>query len=59
MKTHRPTYRLYADRKSLFTLLNSLDNRGIWPPGALSPIFAIAKSFFGALYNTSTIIGSS
>ena len=49
----------YADRKSLFTLSNSFDNRGIWPPVVLSLTFAIAKSFFGALCNTSAIIGLS
>ena len=38
---------------------NSFDNRGIWPFAALSLTFVIAKSFFGALYNTSVIIGSS
>ena len=48
---------IFADRKSLLTLSNSCDNRGIWPPAALSPTFAIAKSFFGTLYNTSAIIG--
>ena len=41
--------RLYADRKSLFTLSNFFDNRGIWSPAALSPTFVIAKSFHGAL----------
>ena len=51
--------RCYADRKSLFTLSNSFDNRGIWPPAAPSLTFAIAKSFFGALCNTSAIIGLS
>ena len=51
--------RCYADRKSLFTLSNSFDNRGIWPPAASSLTFAIAKSFFGALCNTSAIIGLS
>ena len=55
----RPSARFYADRKSLFELLNSFDNRGTSPPAALSLTFAIAKSFFGALYNTSAIIGSS
>ena len=49
----------YADRKSLFTLSDSFDNRGIWPPAAPSLTFAIAKSFFGALCNTSAIIGLS
>ena len=55
----RPGARCYADRKSLFTLSNSFDNRvvHIWLPAALSLTFAIAKSFFGALYNTSAIIG--
>ena len=51
--------RLYADRKSLFTLSNSFDNRGIWLPASLSLTFAIATSLFGALYHTSAIIGSS
>ena len=55
----RPDARCYADRKSLFTPSNSFDNRGIWPPAALSLTFAIAKSFFGALCNTSAIIGLS
>ena len=55
----RPNARCYADRKSLFTLSNSFDNRGIWPPAASSLTFAIAKSFFGALCNTSAIIGLS
>ena len=49
----------YADRKSLFTLSNTFDNHGIWPPAAPSLTFAIAKSFFGALCNTSAIIGLS
>ena len=35
------------------------DNRGIWPPATLSLTFAIAKSFFGVLCNTSAIIGLS
>ena len=47
-----PGARCYTDRKSLFTLLNSFDNCGIWPSAVLSLTFAIAKSFFGALYNT-------
>ena len=55
----RSSARLYADRKSLFMLSNSFDNRGIWPPAALSLTFAIAKTFFGALCNTSAIIGLS
>ena len=55
----RPIARFYADRKSLLTLSNSFDTRGIWPPAVLSLTFAIAKSFFGALYKTSPIIGSS
>ena len=57
----RPGARYYADRKSLFTLSNSFDHRGvlIWPPAAPSLTFAIAKSFFGALCNTSAIIGLS
>ena len=55
----RPDARCYADRKSLFTLLNSFDNRDIWPPAAPSLTFALAKSFFGALCNTSAIIGLS
>ena len=46
---------LVIDRRSLFTLSNSFDNRGIWPPAALALTFAIAKSFFGALYNTAII----
>ena len=37
---------------------NSFDNRGIWPPAALALTFAIAKSFFGVLYNSSAMIGS-
>ena len=40
-------------------LSNSFDNRGIWPPAALSLTFAVSKSFFGALCNNSAIIGSS
>ena len=43
IKTRRP---VLSDRKSLFTLSNSFDNRGIWPPAAPSLTFAIAKSFF-------------
>ena len=46
----RPDARCYADRKSLFTLSNSFDNRGIWPPAAPSLTFAIAKSFFLARF---------
>ena len=50
----------YDDKRFSFsTLSNSFDNRGIWPPAAPSLTFAIAKSFFGALCNTSTIIGLS
>ena len=55
----RPDARCYADRKSLFTLSNSFDNRGSWPPAAFSLTFAIVKSFSGALCNTSAIIGLS
>ena len=55
----RPSARFYADRKSLFTLSNSFDNRGSWPLAALSLTFTIAKSLFVTLYNTSAIIGSS
>ena len=40
-----PGARFYADRKSLFTLSNSFNNRGIWPPAVLSLTFAIAKFF--------------
>ena len=38
----RPDARCYADRKSLFILSNSFDNRGIWPPATPSLTFAIA-----------------
>ena len=46
------SYRLLISRpsagvmqtKTLFTLSNYFDNRGIWPPTALSLTFAIAKS---------------
>ena len=57
----RPSTLSYADRKSLFALSNSFDNHGvpIWLLDALFEQFAIAKSFFGALYNTSATIGSS
>ena len=55
IKTQRPT----LCKQSLFTLLNSFDNRGIWPPAALSLTFAIAKSFIGAPNNASVIISSS
>ena len=47
------------NRKSVFTLSNSFDNCGIRPPAVLSLTFAIAKSFFGALYYTSAIISLS
>ena len=56
IKTQLP---VLCDRKSLFTLSKFFDNRGIWPSAALSLTFAIAKSFLGAPYNTSAIIGSS
>ena len=55
-KTRRP---VLCKQKALFTLLNSFDSRGIWPPAVLSLTFAIVKSFFGALCNNSAIIGSS
>ena len=42
-----------------FALSNSFDKRGIWPPAALFLTFTIAKSFFGALYNISIVIGLS
>ena len=45
----------------LFTLSNSFDNRGvlIWFLAALSLAFRYCKIFFGAVYNTSAIIGLS
>ena len=52
----------YADRKSLLTLSNSFDNRGvpIWHLAALPLAFHYCEiSFFGALYNASAIIGLS
>ena len=55
----RPGAWFNADRKSLLRLSNSFDNRGIWPTAVLSLTFAIAKSFFGALCNTSAIVGLS
>ena len=35
------------------------DGKRVWPHVALSLTFAVAKSFFGALYSTSAIIGLS
>ena len=55
----RPDARCYADRKSLFTLSNTFDNRSIWLPAAPTLTFAIAKSFFRALCSTNAIIGLS
>ena len=45
--------RRYFDNRGGISIF---DNRGIWPPAALSLVFAIAKSFFGVLYHTSAII---
>ena len=58
----RLSARCYADRKSLFTLANSFDNRGvlIWPLPALPLAFHYCEiSFFGAHCYTSAIIGLS
>ena len=43
----RPSARCNAERKSLFTLSNSFDNRGvlIWPPAALSLVFRYCEIF--------------
>ena len=58
IKTRRP---VLGRQKEFVYALKSFDYRGvlIWPPAALSLTFAIAKSFFGALCNTSAIIGLS
>ena len=55
IKTQRPA----SCRQKEFRLSNSFDNRGSWPPAALSLTLATAKSFFDALYNTSAIMGLS
>ena len=53
--------RCYADRKSLFTLSNSFDDRCvlIWPLAALSLTFRYCKIILGLLYITSAVIGLS
>ena len=53
IKTQRP---VFCRQKEFVALSNPFDNHGIWPPAALSLTFAIAKSFFGALCNSSAII---
>ena len=56
IKSQRP---VICRQKVFVDALKLFDNRGIGPLAALSITFAIAKSFFGVLYNTSAIIGSS
>ena len=57
IKTRHPV--LCRQKEFVYTL-KLFDNRGIWPPAAPSLTFTIAKSFFfGALCNTSAIIGLS